>query len=158
MIKKLLCVLFTFLAFSALGSVPVKADSATANNMLPVLRAMYHVDEAEAILNVKVAALNACRKNKVSAMETAVAQAAVNDATNLLNTLNAMIASDTIIIKAAPAGVVNPPSFAVNSLAAEGAWHDFWVRENAGHVMIFPQAAVPSAAEVAFASTPFQMY
>ncbi len=159
MIKRnILISFFTVLTFLSLGSLTVKADQATAATMQPVLRAMYHVDEAEAILRDKKAALAACRKANAPALQMAAARAAVNDASNLLNALNAMIASDTIIINAAPPGVVNPPSFAVNSLTAQGAWHDFWVREAAGHVMIFPAAAVPSAAEMETAIQPFCMY
>lgn len=156
--RKIIFACLTVLTFLTFGTVSVKADPATAANMMPVLRTMYHVEEAEAILNDKVAALGACKKNNASAFEIARAQAAVNDATNLLNTLNTMIVRDTIIIEAAPAGVVNPPSFATNSFAAVGAWNDFIYKEKAGHVMIFPQAPTPSAAQVAFASIPFSMY
>ena len=156
--RKLLLALMTLITFLELGSVYAKADPATAQNMIPVLWAMYHVDEAEAILNTKKEALAACRKNKAGAVETAAAQAAVNDAVNLVNTLNAMITRDTIIITAAPSGVVNPPSFATNSFAAQGAWNDYLYREKTGHVMVFPAAAVPSPSKVAFASKAFSMY
>ena len=156
--RKIILTILTAVTFSALVSVPVKADTTTATNMLPILRAMYHVDEAEAIVNEKTAALAACRANNASAFEMATAQAAVNDATNLLNTLNTMIARDTVIIQAAPPGVVNPPSFATNSLAASGAWNDFMYKEKTGHVMVFPSSPVPSAYELTLAAKPFTMY
>ena len=156
--SKLLFACLAFAGFLAFGSISVKADTTTAAYMTPVLRAMYHVDEAEAILNNKVAALEACRKNNASDFEMALAQAAVNDATNLLNTLNVLIVRDTTIISYAPAGVVNPPSFATNSLTAQGAWNDFIYREKVNHVMVFPSSRIPTAAEIAIASKPFSMY
>ena len=156
--RKILFACLTVLSFLMLGSVSVKADAATAKNMLPILRAMYHVDEAEAVLNDKVAVLRSCKKSKASDMETAVAQAAVADATNLLNTLNGLIARDTNIITLSPAGVVNPQSFATNSLAAQGAWNDFIYKEKTGHVLIFPAASVPKQSELTLACKPFSMY
>ena len=152
--------LFAFiatLAFMAFKTVPVKADTVTAKNMVPVLRAMYNVDQAESILRDKKAAFKACRKNKVSALEMALAQAAVTDATNLVNTLNGLVARDTDLIKAAPANVVNPSTFATNSLAAQGAWNDFIYRERAGHALVIPSSPVPTAAQVSLASRPYDL-
>ncbi len=155
---RMLAAFTAFISFVLIGSHPVKADQATAANMQSVLRSMYNVDQAEAILNNKKAVLAACKAGKASAIEIAVAQSAVNDAVNLLNTLNAMIARDTTLIQAAPAGVVNPPTLAVNSLTAQGAWNDFINREKVNHVIVFPKARIPSAAEVARASAPFVMF
>ncbi len=148
----------SFGAFLVLGSVSVKADTATANTMIPILRTMYNVDGAEIILNNKIAALNACRANKASAQEIALAKAAVTDAKNLLNTLNALISRDVLLITKAPAGVVNPPTFATNSLAARGAWNDYVYKEKTNHVLVFPSSRVPTSAELALASKPFSMY
>ena len=156
--RKILFACLTVLSFLMLGSVSVKADAATAKNMVPILRAMYNVDAAETIRNDKIAALKACKKRKASAFEIATAQAAVTDATNLLNTLNGLIARDTAIINAAPAGVVNPASFATNSLAAQGEWNDYFYKEKTGHVLIFPTASVPSQSELTLACKPFSMY
>ena len=155
--KSLLAVV-TFGMFLSLGCLSVKADTATATNMIPTLRAMYRVNEAEVILNNKVAALKACRRNKASDYEIALAQAAVTDAKNLLNTLNGLISRDITMIKLAPAGVVNPPTFATNSLSAQGAWNDFIYKEKCNHVMVFPSSRVPTAAELALAAKPFSMY
>ena len=156
--RKIVIACLSFFAFFMLGSVPARADAATAADFMPVLRAMYRVDDAQAILSCKVAALDACRRNNASACQIAMAQAAVNDATNLLNTLNTMIARDTIIITAAPAGVVNTPSFATNSLAAQGAWYDFMTKEMYGHAILIPSGPVPKPWETALACEPFRMY
>ena len=156
--RKIIVLITLVFVFCGLKSMPVLADTATANNMLPVLRAMYHVDEAEAILRDNKNILNECRKNKASAYDTALAQAAVTDASNLLNTLNALIARDTLIISAAPAGVVNPPSFATNSLAAQGAWSDYFTKARAGHALIWPAGQIPGSYATAIAIRPFSMY
>lgn len=150
------CLMIT--AFFAASAVPVKADTTTAKNMIPVLRMMYHVDEAEVILQNKVAELSAARKSKAPDYQIAMAQVAVNDATNLVNTLNLMVSRDATLVQAAPAGVVNTPSFGVNSLMAQGAWNDFIYKERTGHVIMFPVSRVPTSAEVSRASKPFGMY
>ncbi len=126
------------MAFLSLGSISVKADTATANNMVPLLRAMYQVDYAEAILQNNLNTLKTCRANKASESQIAIAQAAVTDATNLLNTLNVMVSRDAALIGAAPAGVVNPSTFAVNSMSVQGAWNDYFTKAKVNHVMIFP--------------------
>lgn len=154
-------IMFAFLTFGAvlaLGSVSARADAATAATMVPILRTMYNVEGAEIILSNKTAALNTLRKNKASAQEIANAKAAVTDAKNLLNTLNGLISRDITIIQKAPAGVVNPPSFATNSLAARGAWNDFVFKEKTNHTLVFPSSRVPTSAELNLASQPFSMY
>ncbi|MCR5473916.1 MAG: hypothetical protein K6F28_01800 [Lachnospiraceae bacterium] len=123
MLKKMILVTCLMLiTVLAAGSVPARADTATAKAMIPTFRAMYHVDEAEAILGQKKAVLAACKRNKASACEIGLAQLEVNYANNLLNTLNTMITRNTIMIEAAPPGVVNTPSFGANSMAANHAW------------------------------------
>lgn len=156
--KTIVLAALTATAFLVFGSTPVKADTVTAKNMTPTLRAMYQVDLAESILKEKVAALKACRKNHASSYEIALAQNAVNDATNLVNTLNTMVARDTTLISLTPAGVVNPPTFATNSLAAQGAWSDFIKLEKINHAMAFPISRIPTAAEVSLACKPFSMF
>ena len=138
---RLLLACLTFGAFITLGSVPVKADTVTATNMIPILRAMYHVDMAESVLNDKIAALNACRANNAPEYEKALAQAAVMDATNLVNTLNVLIVRDTALIEPAPPGVVNPATFATNSLAAQQAWNDFMNKEKFRALVLFNTSA-----------------
>ena len=144
MIKKMILVAAAVTALTTLSAVPVKADAVTARNMIPVLRAMYNLDMAESIQRDKVAALNACRQRGASDLEIELAVGAVHDINNLLNTLNTMIARDEIVLKAAPPGVVNTPSFGTHMLTAQGAWNDFITRERAGHVMLFNRSRVPS--------------
>ena len=154
-------IMFAFLTFGAVlafGSVSARADAATAQTMVPILRTMYNVEGAEIILSNKTAALNSLRKNKASAQEIANAKAAVTDAKNLLNTLNGLISRDITIIQKAPASVVNPPSFATNSLAARGAWNDYVYKEKTNHTLVFPSSRVPTSAELNLASQPFSMY
>ena len=139
MLKKIIIsVCFIFGGFFVAGSVSVKADTVTANNMIPILHAMYQVDYAEAILQNNLNTLNTCRANKASDLEIAIAQAAVTDANNLLGTLNGMISRDVTLISAAPAGVVNTPTLAVNNMTAQGAWSDYFTKAKVNHVMIFP--------------------
>ena len=121
--KALLAGIATIMIF-AVKPVNVMADEATADSMIPTLRMLYHVDAAEQNLLLKKDALNNCIISNASVYETAKAQAEVNAAANLLNSLNVMIARDMNIIGAAPAGVVNPPSFAINNLLAQNAWYD----------------------------------
>ena len=155
---KLMLAFITALTFISFGSVSARADTATAQTMVPILRTMYNVEGAEIILSNKTAALNSLRKNKASAQEIANAKAAVTDAKNLLKTLNALISRDITIIQKAPAGVVNPPSFATNSLAARGAWNDYVYKEKTNHTLVFPSSRVPTSAELNLASQPFSMY
>ncbi len=122
--KKILTLCFIAFAFAALASTPVKADAVTAQNMVPTFRLMYNVDGAEQILQEKKNILKMYKKSGTPEQK-ALAQAAVNDATNLLNTLNVLIAKNTELIKAAPAGVVNPGTFAANSIFAQNAWCDY---------------------------------
>ena len=154
---KMLISCLTFATTLLLICIPAKADNATADNMMPYLRTMYNVDGAKLILQNKQAILQECKKAHAPAEQIALAQAAVNDANNLLNTLNTMIARDMIIIQAAPAGVVNSPSLATNSLMAQGAWNDFVNREKAGHAMLYATGRVPTAAELNLATAPFTM-
>ncbi|MCR5686875.1 MAG: hypothetical protein K6G58_02440 [Lachnospiraceae bacterium] len=158
MIKKMILVtLMTFTACIAC-TTPAKADAKTAAAFMPTMRAMYHIDEAEAVLAAKKAALSSYRKNHASAGELALAQAAVDDASNLVSTLNVLLARDSIILKAAPAGVINPPSFAVNSLEAQGAWNNYLTHELTGHVLIYPAGPLPNPIDTARACSPFCMY
>ena len=158
MIKKMILAAATVMTVTTLSTAPVKADAVTAQNMIPVLRAMYNLDMAESIQRDKVAALNACRQRGASDLEIELAVGAVHDINNLVNTLNTMIARDTILIKAAPPGVVNTPSFGTHMLTAQGAWNDFITRERAGHVMLFNRSRVPSYNEVKKATMAFSMY
>jgi len=126
---KMLIAGLAFASFLTLGSVSAKADTATAASLVPILRTMYHVDLAESIVNDKNAVLKSCYANNASEYEKALAQSAVNSATNLLNTLNVLIARDTALTEPAPPGVVNPATFATNSLMAQQAWNDYLYRE-----------------------------
>lgn len=126
--KILMIICLTFAVSLSSAAVPVKADTVTADNMIPVFRCMYHVDMAEAILQNSKNTLDQCIAGNAPACEIAAAQAAVINATNLLNTLNTMIARNTIMIKAAPPGVINPPSYSTNSLFAQAAWRDYMLR------------------------------
>lgn len=156
MTGKITISLLTLLACAAFISIPVKADTATANAQIPIFRLMYHADEAEAIVANNKSILSDCRKNKASAAEITLAQTAVNDAQNLLNTINTMIERNRILIAAAPAGVVNPSSFAVNSLSVQGAWNDYYTRAKVGHALIWPTG--PKAKANPLACSPFCMY
>ena len=120
--KSIICLIF--LSCAALYISPVKADEVTASNMVPVFRLMYNVDGAETILAQNKSILANYRKSGTAA-EKAMAQAAVNDATNLVNTLNVLIAKNTELIKIAPPGAVNPSTYAVNSMYAQTAWCDY---------------------------------
>ena len=122
--KKIIAFCLIFLSCASLNMSSVKADEVTAANMVPTFRLMYNVDGAEAILAENKKALKMCRKSG-TATEKALAQAAVNDATNLVNTLNGLIARNTELIKAAPAGAVNPSTYAVNTMYAQTAWCDY---------------------------------
>ena len=122
--RKIVAFCLTFLSCAALTAGPVKADAVTASNMVPTFRLMYNVDQAEAILKENKKILKNSRKGG-NAAEIALAQAAVTDATNLVNTLNVLIARNTELIKAAPPGVINPATYAVNSMYAQTAWCDY---------------------------------
>ncbi len=156
--QKIYAGLMVVLASMFVAAVPVKADTATANAMVPVLRAMYQVDQAEAILESNKEMLRSCRANNANAYQKAVAQAAVTDATNLLNSLNTMIARDTTLIQAAPAGVVNAPTFAVNSMNARGAWYDYYNKLKLDQAGIFPVVINKKSGSVPRVYTPFCMY
>ncbi|MBO4266884.1 MAG: hypothetical protein J5910_06800 [Lachnospiraceae bacterium] len=122
--KKIPSICLIIMLFVAMGTRTVSADEVTADNMVPVFRLMYNVDGAEMILREKKNALNMYRENGTD-IEKAMAQAAVNDAANLVNTLNVLIARNTELIAAAPAGAVNPATYAVNSMYAQTAWCDY---------------------------------
>ena len=122
--RKIIAFGLILLSCAALNASPVKADEVTASNMVPVFRLMYNVDGAETILAQNKDILKMYRKSGTAA-EKAMAQAAVNDATNLVNTLNVLIAKNTEIIRVAPPGVVNPSTYAVNSMYAQTAWCDY---------------------------------
>lgn len=122
--RKIIAFGLIFLSCAALKASPVKADEVTASNMVPVFRLMYNVDGAEAILEQNKNNLKMYRKSGTD-MEKAMAQAAVNDATNLVNTLNVLIAKNTELIRVAPPGAVNPSTYAVNSMYAQTAWCDY---------------------------------
>ena len=122
--RKIIAFGLILLSCAALNASPVKADEVTASNMVPVFRLMYNVDGAETILAQNKDILKMYRKSGTAA-EKAMAQAAVNDATNLVNTLNVLIAKNTELIKAAPAGDVNPATYAVNTMYAQTAWCDY---------------------------------
>ncbi len=157
MIKKtILITCLTVIAFFSTGSTDVKADTATAAYMKSAIRALYQVDQAEVILNTNMANLQTCLKNHASEMEIAFAQASVNDATNLLNTLNTMVTRDCTMIEIAPAGVINPPSFAVNTMTAQGAWHDYFYRIKAYQSGVYPFPTNKKTYSVVY--TPFCMY
>ena len=156
MLKKITLMTALFIGFFMTGSIWAKADTATANNMIPMLRAMYQVDYAEAILQNNLNTLNTCRANKASDIEIAIAQGAVTDATNLLGTLNGMIARDVKLISAAPAGVVNTPTLAVNNMTAQGAWSDYFTKAKVNHLMIFP--TLHGKKNYSKTYTPFCMY
>lgn len=121
--KKILSICLIIMV-CAVNTKTVSADEVTAANMVPVFRLMYNVDGAEMILRENKNALNIYSKNGTD-IEKAMAQAAVNDATNLVNTLNVLIARNTELIAAAPAGAVNPATYAVNSMYAQTAWCDY---------------------------------
>ena len=123
-------------AATATGAVPVKADTATANDMRQVFRTMYHVDEAEAILKQNKETYRQYKKTHATADEIAMAQALVNNASNLVNTLNTMVERNTILVKAAPPGVINPPSYGANSLFAQKAWNDYY--KNNSYLILLP--------------------
>ena len=123
--RKLFTLGLMIIASFVFCAVPVKADDVTAANMVPTFRLMYNVDQAEAILKQKKDELKIYRKSGTDA-EKALAQAAVNDATNLVNTLNGLIARNTQLIQAAPPGTVNPSTYAVNSMYAQTAWCDYF--------------------------------
>ena len=122
--RKIIALLFIFMSFAAFNASIARADEVTAANMVPAFRLMYNVDGAETILREKKNILAMYKKGGTEA-EKALAQAAVNDASNLLNTLNGLIARNTELIKAAPAGVVNPSTYAVNSMYAQNAWCEY---------------------------------
>ena len=122
--RKIITFCLILLSLTALKTSPVKADEVTAANMVPTFRLMYNVDGAEAILQQNKNILNMYRKSG-TAEEKAMAQAAVNDATNLVNTLNGLIARNTELIRVAPAGAVNPATYAVNTMYAQTAWCDY---------------------------------
>ena len=135
MIKKaILITCLTVIAFFVTGSTDVKADTATAAYMTSAIRALYQVDQAEVILNTNMA----------------------NDATNLLNTLNTMVTRDCTMIEIAPAGVINPPSFAVNTMTAQGAWHDYFYRIKAYQSGVYPFPTNKKTYSVVY--TPFCMH
>ncbi|MCR5672444.1 MAG: hypothetical protein K6F87_01865 [Lachnospiraceae bacterium] len=122
--RKVIVFCLIFLSCAALKANPVKADEATAANMVPTFRLMYNVDGAEALLLQNKNILSMYRKNG-TAEEKAMAQAAVNYAADLVNTLNGLIARNTELIRVAPAGTVNPSTYAVNSMYAQTAWCDY---------------------------------
>ncbi len=122
--RKIIAFMFLLVSCAALSTIPVKADEVTAANMVPTFRLMYNVDGAELILQEKKNILAMYKKNGTEA-ERNLAQAAVNDATNLVNTLNVLIARNTELIRVAPPGAVNPSTYAVNSMYAQTAWCDY---------------------------------
>ena len=134
-IRIIACLLILTTAFAS-GAIPVKADTATANDMRQVFRAMYRVDEAEAILKQNKEILRQYKKTHATAYELAMAQASVNNASNLVNTLNTMVERNTILVKAAPPGVINPPSYGANSLFVQKAWSDYY--KNNSYLILFP--------------------
>ena len=154
--KILLASCLNIIGFITVGTASVKADTVTANNMIPMLRAMYQVDYAEAILQNNLNTLNTCRANKASDLEIAIAQGSVTDAKNLLATLNAMISRDVTLISAAPAGIVNTPTLAVNNMTAQGAWSDYFTKAKTNHLMIFPSLQGKKTYSRIY--TPFCMY
>ena len=122
--RKIIAFSLIFLSCAAIYVSPVKADEVTASTMVPIFRLMYNVDGAETILAQNKSILANYRKSGTAA-EKAMAQAAVNDATNLVNTLNVLIAKNTELIKIAPPGAVNPSTYAVNNMYAQTAWCDY---------------------------------
>ena len=154
--KILLASCLNIIGFITVGTACVKADTVTANNMIPMLRAMYQVDYAEAILQNNLNTLNTCRANKASDLEIAIAQGSVTDAKNLLATLNAMISRDVTLISVAPAGIVNTPTLAVNNMTAQGAWSDYFTKAKTNHLMIFPSLQGKKTYSRIY--TPFCMY
>ncbi len=126
MIRKTMYVLVTvLLSYMTVCAIPVKADMVTATNQIPTLKALYHVNDAEANLNSKVAALNSLLAKGAAACDVAQAQAEVNEATIVLNTLNTMVANETMITAALPAPGVCSQSCAANALNAQAAWYDY---------------------------------
>ncbi len=122
--RKIIALLFIFMSFAAFNASIARADEVTAANMVPAFRLMYNVDGAETILREKKNILAMYKKGGTEA-EKALAQSAVNDAANLVNTLNGLIARNTELIRLAPAGDVNPSTYAVNSMYAQTAWCDY---------------------------------
>ncbi len=122
--KKIIAFCLTLLSCALLSVSTVKADEVTAANMVPTFRLMYNVAGAEQILQEKKNILAMYKKSGIAA-EKALAQAAVNDASNLVNTLNGLIARNTELIKLAPAGEINPATYAVNTMYAQTAWADY---------------------------------
>ncbi len=122
--RKIISICLIVLSCVAVNTCIVRADEVTAANMVPAFRLMYNVDGAETILQEKKNIL-AMYKKSGTAAEKAMAQAAVNDAANLVNTLNGLIARNTELIRLAPAGAVNPSTYAVNSMYAQTAWCDY---------------------------------
>ena len=108
-----------------LGAAPVRADMITATNQIPVLKALYHVNDAEVNLNNKMKVLNALLASGAGARDVAMAQAEVNEACLVLNTLNTLVAHDTMLIGALPASTPCGPSCYTQALTAQAAWYDY---------------------------------
>lgn len=126
MIKKSLYVLvLTVCTYIAAGVVPVKADMITATNQIPTLKALYHVNDAEANLQSKMNRLNSLLAKGADACDVITAQAEVNEATVVLNNLNALVANETMKTAALPAPGVCSLSCTSNALAAQAAWYDY---------------------------------
>ena len=123
--KKILIAGLFAVAVFMIGAVPVSADMITATNQIPTLKALYHVNDAEANLQNKVSVLNARLNANAGACDVAVAQAEVNEAVMLLNNLNALVARDTMLIGALPVGTPCGPSCYTQALTAQAAWYDY---------------------------------
>ncbi len=159
MLKRLILVSsLMFIAALSFKVSDVKADTVTATYFTPTLQVMYGVDQAQLIVNNNARALKLLKANKASQAEIIRAQALLNDSQSLLNTLNALVARDAALISVAPAGKVNPPTFAVNSLSAQGAWHEYSYKAAALAAGVYPILPTTKPSSKATVYGPFCMY
>ena len=126
MLKRIILMLGITASISLItATVPVKADMVTATNMIPQLKAQYHVNEAEANLKNKIDTLIAYQNAHAGACDIAKAQAEVNAASLLLNNLNMMVSNDTMLIAAMPAPGDCGQLPASQALLAQATWSDY---------------------------------
>ena len=132
MLKRKVLILGVTAAISLISAaIPVKADMVTASNMIPQLNAQYHVNEAEANLKNKIDTLIAYQNAHAGAYDIARAQAEVNAASLVLNSLNTMVANDTMLIAAMPAPVDCGQLYQSQALLAQATWTDYINRAKA---------------------------